>query len=185
MLNPELRFAKSKGIDLGIIYIYVAGYMSGNKLFECTEWRKKIRNHYRNYEFNPETQECDAFPCAIIDPFNGKEFQTISSDGVKSHIPATAIRKADRMSVQKADIIIANMNTFGETRPMIGTHHEMCWASEWNKPVILICDKKDMDLYKNHPFTCDCDYYFESIDEVINNKIIETYYKRLHGAIYE
>jgi hypothetical protein len=184
MFNPDIKFAKSKGIDLGLLYIYEAGYMSGNKLRECTEWRKKIRSRYRYYEKDKDNNWV-AFPVAFLDPFNGKEFKTISKDGVTSHIPPTAIRKADRMSVQKADIIIANMQTFGESRPMIGTHHEMCWASEWQKPIILICDKADLELYKTHPFTCDCDYYFNDIQEVIDNKIIETYYRRIHGAIYE
>jgi hypothetical protein len=182
-LNPDVKFAKSKGIDLGLIYIYEAGYMSGSKLQECTEWRKKIRNKYRFYEKN-SSGEWVAFPACFLDPFNGKEFETISKDGVTSHIPPTAIRKADKMSVRKADIVIANMRTFGEERPMIGTHHEICWAEDMDKPIILICEPEKMDLYKQHPFTCDCDYYFTDIQEVIDNKIIETYYRRIHGAIY-
>jgi nucleoside 2-deoxyribosyltransferase len=185
MFNPEIKLARSKGIDLPLFYIYLAGYMSGNKLQECTSWRKQIREHYKNYEFDPEYDQYVSFPAVFLDPFNGKEFQTISKDGVTSHIPGTAIRKSDRMSVKKAEIIIANMKTFGESRPMIGTHHEMAWAEEDKKPIILICEEKDMTLYKNHPFTCDCDYYFTEIKEVIDNKIIETYYKRIAGAIYE
>lgn len=183
--NPNVKFAKSKGVDLPLFYCYLAGYMSGNKLEECTSWRKKIRNHYRNYEFDNDQNETVSFPAVFLDPFNGKELKTISKDGVTSHIPGTAIRKSDRMSVKKADIIIANMKTFGETRPMIGTHHEVCWAEEEHKPIILICDEKDMRLYKDHPFTCDCDYYFTDIQEIIDNKIIETYYRRIAGAIYE
>jgi hypothetical protein len=182
--NPDIKFAKSKGIDFGLLYIYEAGYMSGNKLKECTEWRKLIRNRYKFYEKNTNGDWL-SFPAVFLDPFNGKEFKTISPDGVTSHIPPTAIRKADRMSVKKADIILANMKTFGESRPMIGTHHELCWANEWQKPIILICDEKDDTLYKTHPFTCDCDYYFHNIQEVIDNKIIESYYRRIHGAIYE
>lgn len=184
MLNPNINYSRSKGVDLGIIYVYVAGFMAGSKLEQCTSWRKKIRDHYKNYEWDEEIQDYVSFPCAILDPFNGKEVGTISSDGVTSHIPPTAIRKADRMSVKKADIIIANMRTWGESRPMIGTHHEMAWAEEDKKPIILLCEKEDMSLYKNHPFTCDCDYYFETIEDVIENKIIESYYKRIHGAIY-
>ena len=185
MINPDAHFARSRGVDLPLLYVYLAGYMSGNKLEECTSWRKKIRSHYRDYEIDPETDQYVSYPIVLLDPFNGKEFTTISKDGVTSHIPGTAIRKSDRMSVKKADIIIANMKTFGETRPMIGTHHEMAWAEEDKKPIILICEEKDFALYKNHPFTCDCDYYFTDIQEVIDNKIIETYYKRISGATYE
>lgn len=184
MINPNAHIARSRGVDLPLFYCYLAGYMSGNKLAECTGWRKQIREHYKNYEFNHEYDRYDSFPAVFLDPFNGKEFETISKDGVTSHIPGTAIRKSDRMSVMKADMIIANMKTFGESRPMIGTHHEMAWAEENHKPIILICEEKDIELYKNHPFTCDCDYYFNDIQQVIDNRIIETYYRRIAGAIY-
>lgn len=184
MLNPNIKIAKSKGIDLPLIYIYVAGYMCKNKLKETTQWRLDIRNYFKYYEkdcFN----EWLSYPCSVLDPYNGKEFESISSDGVTSHIPPTAIRKADKMSVNKADIIIANMRTFGETRQMIGTHHEMCWALEDDKPVIIICDKEDLDLYRSHPFTCDCDYYLTDHKQLFSEKIIETYYRRIAGSIYE
>lgn len=184
MLNPNVKIAKSKGIDLPILYIYLAGYMSGNKLIETMGWRKEIRKHYKEYELDEEG-EMVAFPLAFLDPYNGKEFESISDDGVKSHIPPTAIRKADKMSVTKADIIIANMNTFGEHRPMIGTHHEICWAMEADKPVILICEERDLELYKNHPFTCDSDYYLTDYKQLYEQKILETYYRRIAGSIYE
>lgn len=184
MLNPNTKIARSKGIDIPFIYIYVAGYMSKNKLKETTQWRIDIRNYFTHYE-KDEFGNWVSFPCGVLDPYNGKEFKTISGDGVTSHIPPTAIRKADKMSVKKADIVIANMSTFGETRPMIGTHHEICWAMEADKPIILICEEKDLYLYKNHPFTCDCDYYLTSHKQLFEQKIIETYYRRIAGSVYE
>jgi hypothetical protein len=184
MFNPNIKIAKSKGIDIPLFYIYVAGYMNKNKLKETTQWRLDIRNYFKNYE-KDENGNWVSFPCVVLDPYNGKEFKTISADGVTSHIPPTAIRKADKMSVKKADIIIANMSTFGESRPMIGTHHEICWAMEDDKPIILICEEKDLYLYKNHPFTCDCDYYLTDYKQLFEQKIIETYYRRIAGSIYE
>ena len=50
MFNPDLKYAHSKGVDLPLMYVYLAGYMSGEKLKETTEWRKKIRKHYREWE---------------------------------------------------------------------------------------------------------------------------------------
>lgn len=183
-LNPNIKFAVSKGTDLPILYVYLAGYMNGNKLQETIQWRKDIREHYTRYEKNNQNQYV-SFPIAFLDPYNGKEFATISKDGVTSHIPPTAIRRSDKMSVQKAQVIIANMNLFGETRPMIGTHHEICWALEDDKPVIIICDEKDLALYKNHPFTCDCDYYLTDYKQIYEQRILESYYRRIAGAIYE
>lgn len=184
MFNPDIKIAKSKGIDIPLLYVYVAGYMNKNKLKETTQWRLDIRNYFKFYEKNQQGM-WTSFPCAVLDPYNGKEFNTISADGVTSHIPPTAIRKADKMSVNKANIVIANMNTFGETRPMIGTHHEISWALEADKPVIIVCSEKDLSLYKNHPFTCDCDYYLTDYKMLFEQKIIETYYRRIAGSIYE
>lgn len=183
-INPDIKIAKSKGVDVPLMYVYLAGYMSRNKLHETTIWRKEIRDRYRYYE-KDEQGNYVTFPCVMLDPYNGKEFKTISADGVTSHIPPTAIRKADKMSVRKAHIIIANMNTFGENRPMIGTHHEICWGAEADKPIIIICEEKDLYLYKNHPFTCDCDYYLTDYKQIWEQKILETYYRRIAGSIYE
>jgi len=185
MFNPNVRFAKSKGIDLPLMYIYLAGFMAKDKLKECTEWRLNIRNHYRNWEYDHETEEQLAFPICILDPFNGKEIETISPKGVTSSIPPHAIRRGDKMSVVKADIIIANMNTFGCDRPMIGTHHELRWAGDMEKPRILIVSKKDLELYQNHPFTADCDYFFTSTEEMLEAEVVESFYKRIAGAVYE
>ncbi len=46
MLNPNIKLAKSKGIDLPLMYVYLAGFMSGAKLTETMKWRKYIRNSY-------------------------------------------------------------------------------------------------------------------------------------------
>lgn len=182
--NPNARIAKSKGIDLPLLYLYLGGYMSGNKLKETTEWRLAIRDYFKNYEKDEEGKYL-SFPVSCLDPYNGKETKSISSDGVKCHIPPTAIRRSDKMSVKKSHIMIANMSTFGETRPMIGTICELTWALEADKPVIIICEEKDLELYKNHPFTCDCDYYLTDYKQLFEEKIIETYYRRIAGSIYE
>ncbi|MEK6880096.1 MAG: hypothetical protein AABY22_10830 [Nanoarchaeota archaeon] len=50
MLNPDIKIAKSKGIDLPIMYVYLAGRIAGNCMDKCTEWRKQIRSHYENYK---------------------------------------------------------------------------------------------------------------------------------------
>jgi len=179
MLNENVEFLESKGVDLPLLYVYLAGYMSGEKLKECTEWRLKIRNHFRNYENGK------AYPISFLDPFNGKEIDTIDKKGITSSIPPHAIRRGDKMSVKKADIMIANMNTFGCDRPMIGTHHELRWAGDFETPRILIVPEKDLELYKNHPFTADCDYFLTDIEQLFNEKIIESFYRRIAGAIYE
>lgn len=185
MLNPNVKIARSKGIDLPILYVYLGGYMSKDKLKETTEWRIEIRDYFKNYEYDYEVEDTVSFPVSCLDPYNGKEFDSISADGVKSHIPPNAIRRSDRMSVNKSDVVIANMNTFGSKRKMIGTICEMQWAFDADKPVIIIANEEEIDLYKDHPFTCHADYFLTDYKQLFEQKIIETYYRRIAGSIYE
>ena len=197
MFNPDIKYAHSKGVDLPIMYVYLAGYMSGEKLKETTEWRMRIRKHYREWEpvdskkktlvsngfklTALEEQEYLAFPIACLDPYNGKEFATIDKKGLKSHIPANAIIMGDYLSVSKADIIVANMDTFGASRPSVGTQWEMAWAWQMKKPIVLISDNEN---YIHHPFTGQSSWIVKDVDELLEKKVLETFYRRMAGAIY-
>ena len=48
MFNPTTLLAKSKGIDLPIMYWYLAGYMSGEQLEKCMSWRKAVRKRFED-----------------------------------------------------------------------------------------------------------------------------------------
>ena len=214
MFNPLKKIKNSKGIDIPLMYVYLAGYMAGEKLIQCTEWRKKIREHYGNYE-----KSDSSYPIAFLDPFNGAELDTIDRKGLTSSVSGTAIINGDRMSVNKADIIIANMNDFfmddiihpsdinphtrrdvnieylyevykelytkvEEKRDMMGTHHELRWGGDQDKPRILIVPENKKEIFMKHPFTKDCDYFFTSMQELLDSKVLESFYKRIAGAIY-
>ena len=192
MFNPDIKYAHSKWVDLPIMYVYLAGYMSGEKLKETTEWRMRIRKYYREWEevvndsigFDSKVnsnKEYKAFPIACLDPYNGKEFATIDKKGLKSHIPANAIIMGDYLSVSKADIIVANMDTFGASRPSVGTQWEMAWAWQMKKPIVLISDNEN---YIHHPFTGQSSWIVKSVDEMLELKVLETFYRRMAGAIY-
>ena len=192
MFNPDIKYAHSRGVDLPIMYVYLAGYMSGEKLKETTEWRIKIREHYRKWEKKTKTIKTvfglkdindgyKAFPIACLDPYNGKEFATIDKKGLKSHIPANAIIMGDYLSVSKADIIVANMDTFGASRPSVGTQWEMAWAWQLKKPIVLISDNEN---YIHHPFTGQSSWIVKDVDELLEKKVLETFYRRMAGAIY-
>lgn len=183
MFNPDIKFAKSKGVDLPIMYVYLGGYMSGEKLQETLYWRKYIRSSYKNYEESAEGNIV-SFPIAFLDPYNGKEFESIDAKGLESSLSPNAIYNGDYMSVQKADIIIANMNTFGSDRPMIGTIWELGWADEMRKPFILIVDKDKRETYEKHPFTRRASNIVCSLEELVEKQILETFYRRIAGAIY-
>ena len=155
---------------------YLAGYIQGSKLEECTEWRRRIREYYDNWKGK------ERYPIVWLDPLNGKDFATITSDGLKSSCPPHAIVHRDFAAVMNSDLIVANMNTFGENRPLTGTISELAWAWEHHKPIVMITDETK---YREHPFLS----YFASwivkdVDELLKKKCINYFYKGTASAKY-
>jgi nucleoside 2-deoxyribosyltransferase len=152
--------------------IYLAGFMSAEFLEETTGWRKQIREHYKMKDW----------PITFLDPYNGKDLETISLDGLTSSIPAQALVHRDYMSVSNADIIVANLKTFGSKRTPTGTICEICWAWQMHKPLILITDEEQ---YKKHPFTS---YFassmYDNVEDMLEDKILEYFFKGLNNAKY-
>lgn len=156
--------------------IYLAGNISGNKIDECMGWRKKVREHYENWKGR------EKYPIIWLDPLNGGEIGTIDKEGLTSNLPPEAIVAKDYLSVRKADLIIANLDTFGEERPPIGTICECVWASEMRKPLILVTDN---EWYKFHPFMKKfASWVVPSVEDLLDGKIINQFYKAMHNAIY-
>ena len=213
MFNPKTSLAESKGIDLPIMYWYLAGYMSGEKLKECMGWRKEIRKHFTEYEQSIIKGKFLSFPFGFLDPFNGKEFESIDGKGLTSNIPANAIFDGDYLSVKTAHGIIANLDDFFldflETfdkrpntlerawkaidfliekmkgkRDMVGTYFEICWAYKLEKPVVLIVPERKLEMATKHPFLQRASQIVTSIEELTEKKVLETFYRRMAGAIY-
>lgn len=108
MFNPNVKIAKSTGIDLPILNVYLAGRIAGNVIDKCIGWRRQIIEFYRNYKGK------GAYPIAFIDPLNSGEADTIDDKGLTSNIPPNLIYDKDLLSVQNADVIVANMEDFFE-----------------------------------------------------------------------
>ena len=113
---------------------------------------------------------------------NGKEFAEITKDGLKSSVPAEAIFDRDLMSVQHADVVIANMNTFGGVRPPFGTHCELAWAGLERKPIIMITQDKN---YIEHPFVKRMvSWIVPDVETMLKQHIINYLYKGINSADY-
>ena len=112
MLNPDIKFAKSMGIDLPIMYVYLVGKISGNCMAECVSWRKEIIEHYR--KFKKVDSGYEAYPVSFICPLNSGESKTADALGLKSHLNKNLIYDKDILSLSKADIIMANLDDFME-----------------------------------------------------------------------
>ncbi len=155
--------------------VYLAGYICGTKLKECIEWRKRIRDYYESYKGV-------RYPIDWLDPLNSGELDNIDDKGLKSNLPRNAIVQKDLLSIENADILIANLDTFGEERPPIGTICEIAIAWYMRKPIILITNQEN---YIEHPFLS----YFASmvvkdVDELLSQKYVNLFYKSIVSARY-
>lgn len=106
--NPKTKIAASAGIDIPFLHVYLAGRIAGECIEQCLEWRHKIVDHYRNYKGN------GAYPIIFLDALNSKEADSIDKKGLTSAIPPNLIYDKDLLSVETADVVVANMDDFFE-----------------------------------------------------------------------
>jgi hypothetical protein len=125
--NPDIKFAKSRGIDLPLMTVYLVGRISGNCMDKCLSWRKEIIDYYRNYKpinvipkhQNGEKSQkkligYESYPISFLCPLNSGESKTADELGLKSHLPKNLIYDKDILSLHKADCIVANLDDFME-----------------------------------------------------------------------
>lgn len=160
--------------------VYLAGYMSGSCLEKCLSWRIKIREHYENWK-----GAGIKYPIDFLDPFNGPELDSLDAKGLKSSVPSNAIFSGDMMSVKACDLVVAHVDTFGEKREMIGTYFELGWCTAFGKPFILIAPESKKELCLNHPFLNKSANTFFNVEDFLDSKILNYYYKRINGANYK
>jgi len=139
---------------------------------ECAKWRIDIRDHYMRQSWD----------ITWLDPLNGKEFAEITPDGLKSNVPPEAIFDRDLLSVEEADLVVVNLNTFGATRPPLGTICEMAWAGMLRTPIVLISNDPN---YIEHPFVKRmASWIVPDVATLLKDKVINYFYAGLHNAKY-
>lgn len=213
MLNSKIKFARSKGIDLPIMYVYLAGRIAGDCIEKCLGWRQQIVNHYKNYKGK------GAYPIAFLDALNSKESDSVDGKGLTSAIPPNLIYDKDLFSVEHADVLVANMNDYldagiedllqikehmkydsdidwqrcffalqkaiNERRPNWGTDCEVSWALKANKPLILIASNEyQKGMLEKHPFMKRASVIVGSVDELLEKKWLQILYKSMASAEY-
>lgn len=109
MFNPDIKVAKSKGIDIPILHVYLAGRIAGNCIEKCLGWRQDIIKHYKDYKGKGE-----AYPISFLCPLNSGESKSVDQKGLTSSIPPNLIYDKDLLSVERADVIVANMEDYFE-----------------------------------------------------------------------
>lgn len=85
-----------------------------------------------------------------------------------------AILLRDRNDVRESNIILANLETFGSTRSLIGTIAELAWSWDQKLPIIAIA-KKENKIMWNHPFINEFIAHYEETENGAV-KFIRRYY---------
>jgi len=155
--------------------VYLAGYINSSVMEQCVGWRKKIRQHYESWPGGK-------YPVDFLDPINGEDFTCIKNEGLYGVMPPHAIVHKDYTAIEKSDLIVANMNTFGQTRSPAGTICELAWAWQMHKAIVLITDENS---YINHPFiNYFASWIVSSVEDLLEKKIINQFYKAWNPAQY-
>ena len=212
MFNKDVKIAKSKGIDLPIMHVYLAGRISGDRIGSCLTWRHDIINHFKNYKNK------GAYPISFLCPLNSGEASSVDKQGLTSSIPPNLIYDKDLLSVRTADVVVANMDDFFEEdiqdillidgcdcfekdfdyqkafyrlhdkilnrRENLGTVFEIAWALYLQKPLILIVPERRREIFEKHPFTKRASVIVSSVKELTDGKYLQLLYKSIASAIY-
>lgn len=186
--NPNKKFADSDGIDLPVMYVYLAGRIAGNCIDKCLGWRHAIINHYKNYKpiYNYPKETIikgdmsdfivgyESYPIAFLDALNSKEADSIDAKGLTSALPSNLIYDKDLMSVNRADVIVANMNDYMEAgiEDLLGVlGQSQCSIEEIEGKVLDVLPDENGDLYyENKCEPVDFKEAFYKLQKVILNR---------------
>jgi len=213
MFNPDKKYIHSDGVDLPIMYCYLAGRIAGECIDKCLAWRHKIIDFYADYKGK------GVYPISFLDALNSKESESIDKKGLTSAIPPNLIYDKDILSVERADVVVAMMDDYMEEgiqefltdykeqelsqerwryggfdilqskilerRPNWGTDYEVSIAMYLKKPVILIAgNERQKAMLEKHPFMKRASVIVGSVDELLEKKWLNILYKSIAGAIY-
>ena len=135
--NPTAKFAKSNGIDMPIMTVYLAGRIAGNCIDKCLAWRKQIVEHYKKFKPIYDIPKYknggisksvivgyESYPISFLDALNSKEADSVDKLGLTSCIPPNLIWAKDILSIHEAKVIVANMDDFFEDDIKLFLHKE-------------------------------------------------------------
>lgn len=164
-----------------LMYVYLAGIMLGGNMQKPTvDWRYKIRKHYANWKGKGIYEIC------FLDPWNGEVNAKIDAEGVTNPlVNGKTIFAGDKEAIKKANLIVANFNQYDSKRASVGTYFECGMALAWNKPLVLIVPEDEFERWSKHPFTSQAVAIYKSVDEFLESKILNWFYKRTNHANYE
>lgn len=107
----------------------------------------------------------------VRNPLAGKgNLKCITADGgITTTVTSNkSIILRDRRDVRESDIILVHLETFGSTRPLVGTIVELGWAWEDQTPVVAVALEENY-LMRKHPFISECvSQYWKTLEEAVD-----------------
>jgi nucleoside 2-deoxyribosyltransferase len=141
--------------------IYIAGAISGQKIEDVIEKFNNTKSILQQHGF------------LTLSPLEGVKPRVNISEReqdneYKPEMKNRAIVQRDKYYVQQADIIFADLRNC--TRTSIGTCFEIAWAAMWNKYIIAVIDKDDIN--HRHAFLLEnVSVVFDKYDDAIQHLI--------------
>lgn len=137
--------------------IYLAGLISTD-FTESLLWRIDAAPILESSGFN------------VLSPMRGKEkLALLSKDGgiTDPRLTPKDIMLRDYNDVVESDVILMHLDSFGSTRPLLGTIVELGWAWQLKKPIVAIA-AEDNILMRTHPFVREAvAHYFPTVEEAV------------------
>ena len=138
--------------------VYLAGLISTD-FKESLTWRLDAEMWLRAAGFD------------VLSPMRGKK--NLASESPDGGLTSTRLTPRDIVlrdydDIDRADIILVNLETFGSPRPMIGTMFEMGFAWKIRKIVIAVADLDNTTMYF-HPFLMETvAHYFTTVERAVD-----------------
>lgn len=123
--------------------IYLAGNISSD--IETYKWREKA-TQLLEAQYTILNPAANKFNKMLI-KHHKTDIEEFKKDAVRKSQGILIVK--DYQLVNRADIILVNLQIITEDKPMIGTMFELAWAWQLKKPVIAIVAD---NWYSKHPF---------------------------------
>ena len=138
--------------------VYLAGFISTDHP-ETIAWRERVTPILEEAGFE------------VRNPLAGKgNLKCCTKDGgiTTSITTNKSIVLRDRRDVRESDIILAHLENFGSTRPLVGTLVELGWAWDDQTPVVAVAEPTNY-LMLNHPFISEfVTQYWDTLDQAVD-----------------
>jgi nucleoside 2-deoxyribosyltransferase len=111
----------------------------------------------------------------VLSPLRGKSdlFEKSKDGGITDpNLSSGDVILRDYGDIQQADIMLVNLESYGSTRPMVGTIAELAWAWERRIPIVAIASSSNK-LMRTHPFIVSMvTRFFDNLDDGIDHVLV-------------